>query len=98
MVRYLIEVEIMSKYWFIGEDMDNVWSLNDHALVPVNNADYTAWTVKPDNRTQKIASTSDLYDVIASSYPAELAESAPALDEEGGLRPIQAFEYRMSLV
>jgi hypothetical protein len=85
----------VAKYWFIGEDTDNVWSLDDHALVPVNNADYVAWIVQPDNKTQKIASTSDLYDVIASSYQGELAESAPALEEEGGLRPIQAFEYRM---
>jgi hypothetical protein len=62
----------VAKYWFIGEDTDNVWSLDDHALVPVNNADYVAWIVQPDNKTQKIASTSDLYDVIASSYQGNL--------------------------
>jgi hypothetical protein len=85
----------MSKYWFIGEDTDNVWSLDDDALLGIANSDYIFWASQPDNKTEKSASTADLYDVIASSYPDQLAASAPALEEEGGLRPIQAFEYRM---
>jgi hypothetical protein len=85
----------MSKYWFIGEDTDNVWSLDDHALLGIADTDYIFWASQPDNKTQRIPSTADLYDVIASSYPEKLAVSAPALEEEGGLRPIQAFEYRM---
>jgi hypothetical protein len=85
----------MSKYWFIGEDTDNVWSLDDHALIGIADTDYVFWALQPDNKTQKIASTADLYDTIASSFPEQLAASAPALEEAGGLRPIQAFEYRM---
>jgi hypothetical protein len=85
----------MSKYWFIGGDMANVWSLDDHALLGITDADYIFWASQPDNKTQTIPSTADLYDVIASIAPEKLAVSAPALEEEGGLRPIQSFEYRM---
>lgn len=38
--------------------------------------------------------TSNLYDVIASTYPTHLAASAPILETNGGLTPQQSYDWR----
>ena len=82
-----------AQYWQVGEDTANVWSLTENTFVPVSDTAYLAWAAA-GNMANKIASSSELYDVIAASYPAHLAPSAPVLEANGGLTPFQAFTWR----
>jgi hypothetical protein len=82
-----------AQYWKVGADTNNVWSIADDNFVPSNDQTYLAW-VAAGNRTTPIASTAELYDVIAQSYPRQLAGSAPSLDAYGGLTPLQSFTWR----
>jgi hypothetical protein len=83
------------RYWFVGNDTSQVWSLEDNGLVSTGDARYSQWLAH-GNLASKIASTSELYDVISASFPDHLAASAPGLETLGGLQPPQSFLWRRS--
>jgi len=82
------------QYWIVGEDATQVWSLSDNQFVDITNPDYTAWLILPGSSTAKIPDTTSLYTVIAATYPDHLAASAPVLEANGGLSPLQSFTWR----
>lgn len=82
-----------AQYWKVADDTTSVWSLDNNNVIPSNDAAYLEW-LAAGNRTTPIASSAELYDVIAQSHPTHLTASAPALDAYGGLSPMQAFMWR----
>lgn len=82
-----------AQYWKIGGSTSELWSLTQDAIIPVTDDTYVAW-LAAGNLASSIASTSELYDVISQSYPTHLATSAPNLEANGGLTPVQAFTWR----
>ncbi len=93
LVFWAMPVKAQQVYWTIGSDVAHVYSLNDNAVVVTSNGAYVAWLTAGGTPTH-IASTSELYDVIAAAYPQKLAAAAPVLETAGGLGPFQAFLYR----
>jgi hypothetical protein len=83
-----------SQYWKVAGSTTAVWSLPTSGFVPITDSNYVAWLAGGRRVPISIASTSELYDVIAQSYPDLLIASAPGLEANGGLNPSQAFLWR----